>query len=449
MPESAMQDLQGTESGPDVRSQVDELVTGTTRRVGHPLEHWTAEVLAEFTATALAISVEWACRSPFYQERLGSPRRLTSIAEFQKLPFTYPAEVKGRLRDLLACSWADLAQINLSSGTTAGPTTYVGYTAEDLRGDGARYAPGGLFAFERSDLVAVALPYDLATVGLSIHRDVQRQGAVVLPAGKGGSYGPPERLVQAMADLEVNTLFSTPSFAWYLAELFERTYPGRERPIEHLRVGGEGAAPTMLAELGKRWGADVRQWYGSTEIGVIAYSCEEGVYHVASANCFLEIVDEQGEPVPDGTPGSVVMTTLGRGGTPLIRFHCGDRAVLLAQPCACGRTLPAMRMFGRGTDQLPGRTGTLSPYVVEEMLLRTVRGADPWYHVELRDDGITLVAEWPAAVPAADQAAAATTIVERVAAAGLDLDGVRWAEPGTLDRPRTKMRRVRDERRAR
>ncbi|OLT23741.1 hypothetical protein BJF78_31645 [Pseudonocardia sp. CNS-139] len=244
LPELAPATLPGPEglAGQDVRSRVDELVAGTTRRVGLPPEHWPADVLAEYTETALAISVEWACRSPFYRDRLGSVDGLT-LDEFRKLPFTYPAEVKGRLRDLLACSWDDLAQINLSSGTTAGPTTYVGYTAEDLRGDGARYAPGGLFAFERSDLVAVALPYDLATVGLSIHRDVQRQGAVVLPAGKGGSYGPPERLVQAMADLGVNTLFSTPSFAWYLAELFERTYPGHDLPIEHLRVGGEAPRP--------------------------------------------------------------------------------------------------------------------------------------------------------------------------------------------------------------
>lgn len=433
-------------TGTDVRSQIDELVADTTDRVGRELEYWPADVLAEFTLTALGSTVEWARRSSFYAERLGTVGRLDTLEDFQQLPFTYPAEVKGRLRELLACSWDELAQINLSSGTTAGPTTYVGYTAEDLRGDGARYAPGGLFAFDRGDLAAVALPYDLATVGLSIHRDVQRQGAVVLPAGKGGSYGPPERLVQAMADLGVNTLFSTPSFAWYLAELYDTTYPGRPLPIEHLRVGGEGASPAMLTGLGRRWGADVRQWYGSTEIGIIAYSCERGIYHVAAANCFLEIVDEHGSPVPDGTPGSVVMTTLGRGGTPLVRFHCGDWAVLLAKPCPCGRTLPAIRMFGRGTDQLPGRTGNVSPYAVEEALLGVVAGADPWYHVELHDGGITLVAEWPASAPEAGQDAAAATIVERVSAAGLDLDGVRWVEPGTLDRPRTKMRRVRDER---
>ncbi|SHN47302.1 phenylacetate--CoA ligase family protein [Cryptosporangium aurantiacum] len=433
-------------SEPDVRTRLDYLVAAFTTQVGRDLEHWPAETLAEYTAAALELSVRHANRSAFYAERLGDRTVPTSIAEFQRLPFTYPAEIKGRLRDLLACSWDELAQVNLSSGTTAGPTTYVGYTAADLRGDGARYAPAGLFAFDPSDLVAVALPYDMATVGLSIHRDVQRQGAVVLPAGKGGSYGPPERLVQAIAELGVTTLFSTPSFAWYLAELFEQVFPGAGKPIAHLRLGGEGAAPTMLTRLGLRWGATVRQWYGSTEIGVIAYSCEQGTYHVAAANCFLEIVDADGGPVPDGTIGAVVTTTLGRGGTPLIRYHSGDRAVLLAEPCGCGRTLPALRMFGRATDQLPGRDGGVSPYVVEETLLRAVADAEPWYHVELTDTGTTLVAEWPAAAPATEQAAATSAIVQQVAVAGLDLDGVRWAEPGTLDRPRTKMRRVRDER---
>lgn len=436
-----------TVTNADIRSTVDALVAGTSARAGRPPEHWPAEARAAFTDEALRVSVSYARRSPFYADKLDGHADPATAAELATLPFTYPLEVKGRFADLLACGWEDLAQVNLSSGTTAGPTTYVGYTASDLRGDGANYAHAGLFSFARTDVVAVALPYDMATVGLSIHRDVQRQGAVVLPAGKGGTYGPPERLVQAIAELGVTTLFSTPSFAWYLADLYEQTFPASAKPVRHLRVGGEGASPAMLAGLGRRWGADVRQWYGSTEIGVIAYSCELGNYHLAAANCHLEIVDGDDRPAAPGDTGFVVLTTLGRGGTPMIRYHSGDRAACPAEPCPCGRTLPVVRMYGRSTDQLAGLRGPVSPFLVEEFLMRNVPGAEPWYHLAVRDTGITLVAEWPDSAPDADRDGVAARILGQVAAAGgLELAAVQWAGVGTLDRPRTKMRRVRDER---
>jgi phenylacetate-CoA ligase len=430
----------------DPRSAVDRMITEASARESATLEHWAPQTLESYLCEALPLSVAHAFGSPFYQRKFTGLEPPATLAEFERLPLTEPTEVKGRLRELLAVPWRDVAQINLSSGTTAGPTTYVAYTLEDLRGDGARYAPGGLFAFAAEDLVAVALPYDMATVGLAVHRDVQRQGAIVLPAGKGGSYGPPERLLQAMHDLGIDTLFSTPSYAWHLCDLYAAAYPGERPPVRHLRVGGEGAAPTMLTRLGERWDADVRQWFGSTEIGIIAYTCELGVYHVAAGNCYVEVVDEQARVVEPGTAGALVLTTLGRNGTPFVRLRSGDRGMLPAEPCACGRTLPALHVYGRIADQVPAHGTPVSPYRIEEAFLQAVPEAAPWYHIVLRADEIGLVAEWPGP-EAGDPAEAADrvrTVVRRIA--GVDLDGFEWAERGTLDRPRTKMRRVRDER---
>jgi phenylacetate-CoA ligase len=429
----------------DVRTRVDELVAETTAAAGQPLERWPAGLREKFSAEAVLASVEHAYRSPFYQEKFAGLGPPASMEEFRRLPFTRPREIKGRLRELLACPWQDIRQINLSSGTTAGPTTYVAYTEEDLRGDGAHYAAAGLFAFDVAELVFVALPYDMATVGFSIHRDLQRQGACVLPAGKGGTYSSPERLVQAIGELAPRTLFSTPSYAWYLSELFALTFPGARRPIGRLRVGGEGASPVMLARLGERWGADVRQWYGSTEIGIIAYSCEHGTYHVTSGNCYLEVLDDAGEPTEPEAPGQVVLTALGRVATPFVRYACGDRAILLPGPCPCGRTLPALRMLGRAVDQIPAPAGPVSPYLVEQLLLDALPTASPWYHVEIRDSGVALVAEWPDSEPCAGQDGVAAAVRDRARrAAGLELAAVEWAQPGALDRPWTKMRRVKD-----
>lgn len=437
-----------SEAAVDVRTAVDSMIAERSARTTLALESWPRAELDAFTDEALALSVRHARQSLLYQTKLAGYPNPDGRADLTRLPFTGATEVKGSLSALLACPWDDVAQVNLSSGTTAGPTTYVAYTEEDLRGDGGRYGPDGLFAFDRSDLVAVALPYDMATVGLSIHRDVRRQGAAVLPAGKGGSYGPPERLVQAIAELGVTTLFSTPSFAWYMADLFGAAYPGLEPPVRHLRVGGEGASPAMLASLSDRWkGTDVRQWFGSTEVGVIAYSCEHGVYHLAAGNCHAEVVDGGGEHVPAGTTGSLVLTSLGRVATPVVRYCTGDRAMLLADPCPCGRTLPPLRVLGRSADQLDGARGPVSPYLVEHALLTELPEAAPWYHLAKRPRGPVLVAEWPEDVDPSRQRSVARAVIERATATGgLRLAGVEWAAVGTLDRPRTKMRRVRDER---
>ncbi|MFB8006388.1 phenylacetate--CoA ligase family protein [Nocardia sp. NPDC056000] len=442
----------------DPRSAADRMIAEISARETKPLEYWPAAALSEYVAEALPLSVAHAFESPFHRAKFAGLTAPVDLAGFERLPLTEPAEAKGRLRELLAVPWRDVAQINLSSGTTAGPTTYVAYTLEDLRGDGARYAPGGLFAFAATDLVAVALPYDMATVGLAVHRDVQRQGAVVLPAGKGGSYGPPERLLQAIHDLGVDTLFSTPSYAWYLRDLYEAAYPGEQPSIRHLRVGGEGAAPSMLTRLGQRWQADVRQWFGSTEIGIIAYTCELGVYHVAAGNCYAEVVDEAAFTgttadrntlpaiVPNGTTGALVFTTLGRNATPFVRFRSGDRGMLPGEPCDCGRTLPTLHVYGRIADQIPAGDTAVSPYRIEEAFLQAVPEAAPWYHIVLRDNAIGLVAEWPGDT-AGDPAEVGDRVREFVRRiAGFDLDSFEWAEIGTLDRPRTKMRRVRDER---
>jgi len=71
--------------------------------------------------------------------------------------------------------------------------------------------------------------------------------------------------------------------------------------------------------------ADVRQWFGSTEIGVIGYTCERGCYHVTSGNWYLEVLDDAGKPLEPGTIGSIVLSTLGRSGPRSFRYGCGDR----------------------------------------------------------------------------------------------------------------------------
>jgi phenylacetate-CoA ligase len=90
--------------------------------------------------------------------------------------------------------------------------------------------------------------------------------------------------------------------------------------------------------------------YVTNEFGVIGWSCPErrNLLHV-NDDCFvIEVVDEQGAPVPDGTLGELVVTSLGLTSMALIRYRMGDMAARLPERCQCGRGLGLLtRVHGR------------------------------------------------------------------------------------------------------
>lgn len=61
--------------------------------------------------------------------------------------------------------------------------------------------------------------------------------------------------------------------------------------------------------------------------------------HVHPELIIVEIIGEDGLPVPDGETGEIVVTTLGVEAMPLLRFRTGDVAAKITEPCPCGRTL--------------------------------------------------------------------------------------------------------------
>ncbi|HCF54138.1 MAG TPA: phenylacetate--CoA ligase family protein [Bacillus sp. (in: Bacteria)] len=432
----------------DVRLTVEEYINNATQKAGKTIEFWNHETLQDFTLEALKISVQQAVKSNFYQERFKEHNvNMKTFEDFEKLPFTYPLEIKNRLLDILAIGMDEVQQINMSSGTTGGPTTYIAYSQSDLNGDGAYYAPGGLFKFQRDELVFIALPYEMATVGTSLHRDVRRQGAAILPAGKDGPYSSQERLIQAIHDIRPTTLFSTPSYSYHLSEVYKATYPNDTISIKRVIVGGEGASQGMRELLAASWGAEVKQFYGSTEIGCIGYTCEYGHYHLTAGTAYLEIVNEKGQRVPDGEIGKVVLSTLGKVATPLIRYETGDVGLIETTPCECGRTLPFIRIYGRKDDQIinPKNGQYISPYAFENVLLQTVPNSKPWYHVAIRKTGIYFVAEKPD-ISDADLQKAESKFEEIVSERfSFEFDGIEWAPEGALDRPCTKVRRIKNE----
>lgn len=138
-------------------------------------------------------------------------------------------------------------------------------------------------------------------------------------------------------------------------------------------VGAEKLHDFQRATIERVCGAPVFETYGSREFMLIGAECpEHRGLHLSQENLLVEIVDDEGQPTPDGEEGNVVITDLFNLAMPFIRYVNGDRAIAGFAACPCGRGLPLLRgVTGRQLDMLEtpdGRRvpGEYFPHLIKE-----------------------------------------------------------------------------------
>ena len=77
----------------------------------------------------------------------------------------------------------------------------------------------------------------------------------------------------------------------------------------------------------------------------------EGSLHITAEDIIVEIIDDNGQVLPAGESGEIVVTHLRTTEFPFIRYRTGDIGTLATEPCQCGRGLPVLaNVEGRTTD---------------------------------------------------------------------------------------------------
>ncbi|MFC0136133.1 capsule biosynthesis protein CapK [Massilia eurypsychrophila] len=113
-------------------------------------------------------------------------------------------------------------------------------------------------------------------------------------------------------------------------------------------------------QISETFGCPVANGYGGRDAGFIAHQCPAGGMHLTAEDIIVEILDADGQPVPKGNAGEIVVTHLATGDFPFIRYRTGDVGVLDTAPCSCGRGLPLLKEIqGRSTDFLVAHDGTV------------------------------------------------------------------------------------------
>jgi phenylacetate-CoA ligase len=145
----------------------------------------------------------------------------------------------------------------------------------------------------------------------------------------------------------------------YAAPLFTLARILKERGLEPhsprtIVVGAEALQGFQRALIEEVFQAPVFETYGSREFMLLGAECDHHAgLHLTAEQILLEVVDDDGQPVPPGTEGNVVVTDLYNYGMPFVRYATGDRALAGTGPCPCGRGLPLLgRVLGRRLDVL-------------------------------------------------------------------------------------------------
>ena len=128
---------------------------------------------------------------------------------------------------------------------------------------------------------------------------------------------------------------------------------GPELRLKSALLTTDHVPDAIVRRVEAAWGCTAYNHYGMTEMGLgggVECAARRG-YHLREADLLFEIVNpETGAPVPDGTPGEVVFTTLTRRGMPMIRYRTGDISRFLPGPCPCGTTLKALARVTQRAD---------------------------------------------------------------------------------------------------
>ena len=195
-------------------------------------------------------------------------------------------------------------------------------------------------------------------------------GALAIP---GGGQDSPTRLA-SMEALGATVLVCTPSYALHLAEVArERGFDLAKLPVRITVHAGEPGAgiPAVRARIEESWSARVFDHGGMTEMGAYGYECaEQAGLHVNESEFIVEVIDPMtSAPARDG---ELVLTNLGRVGSPAVRYRTGDHVRLAEAPCPCGRTFARLEggILGRLDDMLIVRGVNVFPAAIEGVVRR-------------------------------------------------------------------------------
>lgn len=346
--------------------------------------YWQEEIetmnrsdLEELQLKRLKKTIESAKKSSHYGKLFNelniTSENIHSLDELRKIPFT----TKDDLRNCYPFGMAsiplkDCVRVHSSSGTTGNPTVVL-HSKKDLD-EWANQVARCMYmvGLRDTDVFQNTSGYGMFTGGLGFQYGAEKLGALTVPAAAGNT----KRQIKFITDFGTTCLHIIPSYATRLAEVFYELGidPRKETKLKTICIGAEPHSEEQRKRIEQLLGVKAYNCFGMSEMNGpgVAFECtEQNGLHIWEDYVIVEIIDPVTlEPVPDGTIGELVLTTINREAMPLFRYRTRDLTRIIPGTCPCGRTHKRLDRFkGRSDDMIILKGVNIFPIQIEKILM--------------------------------------------------------------------------------
>ena len=350
-------------------------MVSTTYDERRRLQQMEPDLLAKLQLERLnALLTEILPHNRFYADKLdGVDLPLKSLDELSGLPLTQKAELVTDGEDLatnLTYPSEQYVRFHRTSGTKGRPLVVL-----DTASDWQWWIDNWQFVLDAAEVG----PEDRALMAFSFgpfigfwsaNDALCARGAMVIPAG-GMSTGARLELLRSSA---ATVVLCTPTYALHMAEAADENQIDLAKlDVRRIIVAGEpgGSVPAIRERIECAWNAKLIDHSGASEIGPWGYADagQRGLYVNESAFIAEFLSVETGEAAADGELSELILTTLGRNGSPVIRYRTGD----LVRPRwsdegECRFVLLEGGVLGRADDMMIIRGVNIFPSSIEQIL---------------------------------------------------------------------------------
>ncbi|MBH9576516.1 phenylacetate--CoA ligase family protein [Inhella proteolytica] len=372
------------------------------RRAMERSQWWSPEQLQALQWQRLRALLQEAERVPYYLERFAQAglrwQDLKSLADLPRLPLLTKADIRAHSDALRHPEARGLARFN-TGGSSGEPLVFFIGKERVSHDVAAKWRATRWWGVDIGDreLVVWGSPIELGRQDrIKAVRDKILRTAL-LPAFEMSE----ARLDGFVAEIRRQRpamLFGYPSALSLIARhAMARGERLNDLGVKVVFVTSERLYDDQRKDIEQGFGAPVANGYGGRDAGFIAHQCPSGGMHLTAEDIIVETVDANGQPVPQGEAGEIVVTHLATRDYPFIRYRTGDVAVLDHHSrCACGRGLPMLKEIqGRTTDFVVTSDGTVMHGLALIYIIRDLPGVRRFKIIQhsLLDTEVQLVLE--------------------------------------------------------
>jgi phenylacetate-CoA ligase len=302
---------------------------------------------------------------PYYRALFATlgfdPAAVTSSADLQRLPLTGKADIRANMERLTADNAGKLERFS-TGGSSGEPLIFYRGKERVSHDVAAKWRATRWWGVDIGDpeIVVWGSPIELGSqdrVRLVRDKFLRTELLSAFEMSNANLL----QFTRRIRKLRPRMLFGYPSSLALLAEyVTSNGLSVDDLGIKVVFVTSERLYPHQREAIESAFGAPVANGYGGRDAGFIAHQCPQGALHITAEDIVVEIVSAEGEVLPAGEKGEIVITHLATGDFPFVRYRTGDVGSLSNETCSCGRGLPVLaEIEGRSTDFVKAADGTV------------------------------------------------------------------------------------------